>query len=271
MQLTGNDTMADKFVLLLEFSSGIIEPLPLSADALTEDRIVMAIDELKERVWLWQGSATSLVERRAAQRKARSLVSAGYQLGPYRIGRDVSDIEIIDGEVLDDPEIKGYYDQLVHTLSQKFKITEGVLGRFGGTPTASPPPPQPSTTPTPTQQPTPAPSEESVAAAPKTSTPVPTPSATETVGPKPTREMQDLGIIRVGILISSILDFFPMCYVSATKIEEGTRYSIEDPDGIICQLEVRNGSVHFLQRYDFRGRRNDILGLLRDRLAAANL
>ena len=36
--------MADKFVLLLEFSSGIIEPLPLSAGALTEDRIVIAID-----------------------------------------------------------------------------------------------------------------------------------------------------------------------------------------------------------------------------------
>ncbi|MFX1564851.1 MAG: hypothetical protein ACFFCH_02550 [Promethearchaeota archaeon] len=261
--------MADKFVLLLEFSSGIIEPLPLSAQALTEDHIVIAIDELKERVWLWQGSATSLVERRAAQRKARSLVSAGYQLGPYRIGRDVSDIEIIDQEVLDDPEIKGYYDQLIHTLGQQFKITEGVLGRFSGTPTASPPPPQPS--PTPAQPPTPAPSDKPSAATPRTSPPAPPPSAAETVAPKPTRELQDLGVIRVGILIASILDFFPRCYVSATKIEEGTRYSIEDPEGIICQLEVSHDSVHFLQRYDFRGRRNDILSLLRDRLAAADL
>jgi hypothetical protein len=263
--------MADKFVLLLEFSSGIIEPLPLSAEALTEDRIVIAIDELKERVWLWQGSATSLVERRAAQRKARSLVSAGYQLGPYRIGRDVTDIEIIEGEVLDDPEIKGYYDQLIHTLSQQFKITEGVLGRFGGTPTAGPPPPKPSPSPAPTQPTTPTPSDKPVAPAPKTSTIAPTPSTTETVAPKPSRELQDLGVIRVGILISSILDFFPMCYVSATKTDESTRYSIEDPEGIICQLEVSHGSVHFLQRYDFRGKRKDILGLLRDRLAAAEL
>jgi len=255
--------MADKFVLLLEFSSGIIEPLPLSTEALTEDRIVIAIDELKERVWLWQGASTSLVERRAAQRKARSLVSAGYQLGPYRIGRDVTNIEIIDGEILDDPEIKGLYDQLVHTLSQRFKITEGVLGRFGETPTPAPEHAAPAPKPTPAEKiPPPTPAETET---------VTVRQSTETVAPEPSRDLQDLGVIRVGILISSILDFFPMCYVSATKIENGTRYSIEDPEGIICQIEVSQGSVQFLQRYDFRGRRNDILGLLRDRLASADL
>jgi hypothetical protein len=255
--------MADKFVLLLEFSSGIIEPLPLSTEALTEDRIVIAIDELKERVWLWQGATTSLVERRAAQRKARSLVSAGYQLGPYRIGRDVTNIEIIDGEILDDSEIKGFYDQLVHTLSQRFKITEGVLGRFSGTPSAAPQPATPT--------PRPAPVEKTPPPAPQVTETAPVQPSTESVAPQPSRDLQDLGVIRVGILISSILDFFPMCYVSATKIEDGTRYSVEDPEGIICQVEVTHGSVHFLQRYDFRGRRNDILGLLRDRLAAADL
>lgn len=261
--------MADKFVLLLEFSSGIIDPLPLSAEVLTEDRIVIAIDEIKERVWLWQGASTTLVERRAAQRKARSLVSAGYQLGPYRIGRDVTDIEIIDGDILDDPDIKGYYDQLVHTLSQKFKITEGVLGRFSGTPSPVPPPTETVSAPSPAQAAEPA---EKSAPAPEEVTKIaPAPSTTEAVAPKPARELQDLGVIRVGILISSILDFFPMCYVSATKIEDGTRYSIEDPKGVICQIEAANGSVHFLQRYDFRGRRQDILGLLRDRLAAADL
>jgi hypothetical protein len=263
--------MADKFVLLLEFSSGIIEPLPLSVGTLTEDRIVIVIDEIKERVWLWQGTTTTLVERRAAQRKARSLVSAGYQLGPYRIGRDVTDIEIIDGDILDDPEIKGYYDQLVHTLSQKFKITEGVLGRFSGTPSPAPQPTEGVSAPTPKPASTPAPVEKSVPAPKEVTKVAPAPSTAEAVAPKPTRELQDLGVIRVGILISSILDFFPMCYVSATKIEDGTRYSIEDPDGIICQIEVANGSVHFLQRYDFRGRRKDILGLLRDRLATADL
>lgn len=255
--------MADKFVLLLEFSSGIIEPLPLSTEALTEDRIVIAIDEIKERVWLWQGAATSLVERRAAQRKARSLVSAGYQLGPYRIGRDVTNIEIIEGEILDDPEIKGFYDQLVHTLSQRYKITEGVLGRFSGTPTPAPQPITPTPQPAPTEV-------KAVPPSPVTET-VPEKPSTETVAPTPSRDLQDLGVIRVGILISSILDFFPMCYVSVTKIQDGTRYSIEDPEGIICQIEVSHGSVHFLQRYDFRGRRNDILGLLRDRLATADL
>ncbi|MFW9831552.1 MAG: hypothetical protein ACFFD8_07230 [Candidatus Thorarchaeota archaeon] len=257
--------MADKFVLLLEFSSGIIEPLPLSVEALTQDRIVIAIDEIKERVWLWQGEATSLIERRAAQRKGRSLISAGYQLGPYKIGRDVSDIQIIDGEILDDPEIKSYYDQLIHTLSQNFKITDGVLGRFSGNQSPAPATPQPTPTP-------------SVASAP-THKPAPQPTLAqttvelkpETVAPTPSRELQDLGVIRVGILIASILDHFPMCYISTVTVEEGTRYTIEDPEGIICQIDVTQGSVHFLQRYDFRGKRKEILALLRDRLAAADL
>ncbi len=263
--------MADKFVLLLEFSSGIIEPLPLSTETLAQDRIVIAIDELKERVWLWQGATTSLVERRAAQRKARSLVSAGYQLGPYRIGRDVTDIEIIDGDILDDPEIKGFYDQLLHTLKQNFKITDGVLGRFSGTPS---PPPTPVATSLP---PSPAPSSTqttpTLPAQPKPVQVQTTPSepTSETVAPLPTRELQDLGVIRVGILISSVLDYFPMCYVSTTQIEEGTRYTLEDPDGIICQLDVSQGSVHFLKRYDFRGKRSEILSRLRNRLAAASL
>lgn len=253
--------MADKFVLLLEFSSGIIEPLPLSTEALAQDRIVIAIDELKERVWLWQGATTSLVERRAAQRKARSIVSAGYQIGPYRIGRDVSKMEIIEGDILDDPEIKTQYDQLQHTLGQKFTISDGVLGRFSGTP--SPLPAAETPTPAPTPPSTPSPKPAPVDPPPKTTT--------EPVASTPKRDIDDLGVIRVGILISSILDHFSMCYVSTTKIDEGTRYTIEDPNGIICQLDVTNGSVHFLQRYDFQGKRKEILALLRDRLAASDL
>ncbi len=260
--------MTDKFVLLLEFSSGLIEPLPLSKEVLTHDRIVIAIDELKERVWLWLGSNSTLVERRAAQRKARSLVSAGYQLGPLRIGRDVAQVEIIDGELLDDSDTQDFYNRLIHTLSQQFKITDQVLGRFSGTPSPlpapssiKPPPPKPSVPiPTPSQpQPTPS------------STPSIASTTTDAIAPKPTRDLRDLGIIRIGILISTILDHFPLCYISRSSVEDGSRYTVEDPDGTICELELKQGSVHFLQRYDFRGKRKEILSKLRDRLDAADL
>ena len=259
--------MADKFVLLLEFLSGIIEPLPLSAEVLQPDRIIIAIDELKEKVWLWQGGATSLIERRAAQRKARSIVSAGYQIGPYRIGRDVSGIEIIEGDILDEPDVKTLYDQLQHTLAQKFQLTDGVLGRFSGTPspvtTTHQPPPAPVQAPAPEPPPAqPAPSAPS---------PTPAPPQIKPSTPDVQKELKDLGIIRVGILIASILDFFPLCYISINPSETGMRYSIEDPDGTICEIEVSQGSVHFLQRYDFRGKRNEVLALLRDRLSATDL
>lgn len=258
--------MSDKFVLLLEFSSGIIEPLPLSSDALTQDRIVIAIDELKEKVWLWLGATKSMIERRAAQRKARSLVSAGYQFGPYKIGRDVSKIEILEGDALDDPKVKDLYNQLLHTLTQKYKITDGVLGRISGEPS-----PIPATEETTTPPPaiTAAPPPKSI---PKSEPQILTPSSeSETIASPPSKESEDLGAVRVGILISSILDHFPMCYISVMATDEGSRYTIEDPDGIICQIDVSHGSVHFLQRYDFRGKRNEVLTLLRNRLASTNL
>jgi hypothetical protein len=269
-------TMADKFLLLLEFSGGIIEPLPLSSDVLTDDRIVIVIDELKECIWLWLGAKASLVERRASQRKARSIRSAGYQFGPLKIGRDVTSFEIIDGQILDDKDTKMAYDQLIHSLSQKFVIKDGVLGCLGDAPTkieAQPPTPSPAAS----SQLTPTPPVAKQVQPPSPS-PKPTPdisttttSKAEDVGPPPSRSYEDLGIIRVGILVSSILDHFSLLYVSVTPTEEGKRYTIEDAEGTICELEVTDGSVHFLGRYDFHGKRNEILNLLRNRLASADL
>lgn len=268
--------MADKFLLLLDFSGGIIEPLPLSPDVFTDDRIVIIIDELKECIWLWLGANATLVERRASERKARSIRSAGYQFGPLKIGRDVTSVEIIDGQILDDKDTKEAYDTLLHSLSQNFIITDKALGRLGSAPAKAkaPPPTTPSAAPSPPSPPTPAPTP----AKPPSPTPQPAPdtsapatSQVEDVAPPPSRSYEDLGIIRTGILVSSILDHFPLLYVSVTKTEEGKRYTFEDAEGTICELEVSNGSVNFLSRYDFRGKRDQILRLLRDRLASADL
>ena len=287
--------MADKFVLLLDFSSGIIEPLPLSPDALTNNRIVIAIDEINECVCVWQGADTTLIERRAAQRKAQSLVSAGYQFGPLRIGRALGRAQVIDGQILDDPETKQAYDRLMQTLRRKFTVSEGVLGRFGDIPpsqtsAASPGPPaktisREGSVPAPT--PVAAKPQPKIAAAVETAKPVtpvaervtakPQPkiaAAVETAKPvttAPRAEADDLAIVRVGILIACILEYFPLCYVSSAKGLAGTRYRIEDPDGVICELDVDQSSVHFVKRYDFHGKRAEILGRLRERLDAASL
>jgi hypothetical protein len=288
--------MADKFVLLLDFSSGIIEPLPLSPDGLTNDRIVIAIDEINECVWVWQGADTTLIERRAAQRKAQSLVSAGYQFGPLRIGRALGRAQIIDGQALDDPETKQSYERLTQTLRRKFTITEGVLGRFGEAPPSpsSPSTRSPSGTP-PSRETSPAAPapvaakpQPKVTAAVESAKPVspaaapvaakPQPKVTAAVesakpilpAPAPS-EADDLAIVRVGILIACILEYFPLCYVSSAKGLAGTRYRIEDPDGVICELDVDQSSVHFVKRYDFRGKRSEILTRLRERLDAVSL
>jgi hypothetical protein len=91
------------------------------------------------------------------------------------------------------------------------------------------------------------------------------------VSPAPPREADDLAVVRVGILIACILEYFPLCYVSSAKGIAGTRYRIEDPDGVICELDVDQSSVHFVKRYEFRGKRAEILARLRERLDAASL
>ncbi len=267
--------MADKFILLLEFSGGIIEPLQISPKVLSNDNIVIIIDELKECVWLWQGANTTLIERRASQRKAQSIRSAGYQFGPFKIGRDVTSVEIIDGQILDDKDTKHAYDQLLHTLGQNFTITDQFLGRLSegsveakprpvATPSVAPSPPPPTKTATTQAKPLPP--------APQPASPVrrPKSSQVEDVAPS-SRSFEDMGIIRTGILVSSLLDYFPLLYVSVSETEDGKRYTIEDTEGTICELEVIGGSVHFLSRYDFHGKRDEILDLLRSRLASADL
>jgi len=281
--------MADKFVLLLDFSSGIIEPLSLSPDVLANDRIVIAIDEINECVWLWQGADTTLIERRAAQRKAQSLVSAGYQFGPLRIGRALGRAQVIDGQALDDPETKQAYERLIQTLRRKFTITEGVLGRFGEAPASHPSPSTPGREALPAAPaPVPAKPQPKVSAGvesakPISPAPAPVPAkpqpkvsagveSAKPISPAPApSEADDLAIVRVGILIACILEYFPLCYVSSAKGLAGTRYRIEDPDGVICELDVDQSSVHFVKRYDFRGKRSEILTRLRGRLDAASL
>jgi len=259
--------MADKYLLLLHFSSGVIEPLPLSPDVFAHDRIVIAIDELNGRVWIWQGANTSLIERRAAQRKARSLLSAGYQLGHLKVGQGLHDVEIIDGELMDDQKTKQTFDLLVQTIRQPFTLIDGVLGRISGdikpAPTAAAASPAPSPTP-------PAPVRAEQVTQPRVA-PAAAVTVKETVASAPSRQVRDLGIIRMGILLASLLEHFPLLYVSSTREGGKTRYKVEDPEGVICETEVSRDTVHFLKRYDFRGKRKEILTSLRDRLASAAL
>jgi len=254
--------MTDKYMLLLHFSSGVIDPLPLSPDVFTPDRIVIAIDEINGRVWIWQGANTSLIERRAAQRKARSLLSAGYQLGHLKVGQGLHSVETIDGELLGEPETKQAYDLLIHTIRRPFTIVDGVLGRISSdikTTAPAPATPQPSAPATPVQTRV---EEEHT---PEVTTTTVAEEVTES------RQVRDLGLIRMGILIASLLEHFPLLYVSSMREGEKTRYKVEDPDGIICETEVSRDTVHFLKRYDFRGKRREILTSLRDRLTSAAL
>ena len=211
-------------------------------------------------------------------------------------GRAVTRVEIIDGQALDDSEMKRYYDLLVFTMGQQFDMKDESLGAFTGTfiPPESPPPaplpselapsvspaaeaapsvspaaeaapPPPATTPTPSADSSSVTTVESATPASSTSTP-----SIETVESSPAPS-KDMSVVRVGVLISSILEYFSSVFCAVKQGEDSALYSIEDSDGILCEVEVKGGSIRFLQRYDFRGKRNDVLSLLQARLASVGL
>ncbi len=280
--------MAEKYLLLLDFAGGIVKPIPLSSTAITNDRIVIVIDELNSCVWIWKGAETSMIESRAAQRQARSIKGLGYEMKGIHLkigGRAISRVEIVDGQALDDPDMKRNYDLLMYTIGQQFDMKDEPLGKFTGafippeTPPSAPPPGEasPSVSPsletdtpgaaTPLPATTPEPSTHSPSVSPTPSSSTST-KAVESSSPAPAK---DMSVVRVGILISSILEYFSSVFCAIKRGEDSALYSIEDSDGILCEVEVKGGSIRFLQRYDFRGKRDDVLTLLQNRLASAGL
>jgi hypothetical protein len=302
--------MAEKYLLLLDFVGGIVKPVPLSQNAITDDVITIVIDELNECVWVWKGANKSMIESRAAQRQARSIIGLGYEIPRLhlKIGfRAVNRMEIVDGQALDDPDMKRSYDQLMFVLTQQFTMKDETLGAFTGAfiPPESPPPaplpseiaasvspspetvapevitPPPSTTtaasPHPPPESTPEPtlptaSTPTLAETAEPATPTAsTPTLAETAEPASPAPSKDTSVVRVGILISSILEYFSSVFCAVKRTEDSALYSIEDSDGILCEVEVKGGSIRFLQRYEFRGKRSDVLTLLQTRLASAGL
>lgn len=282
--------MSEKYILLLDYSRGIIKPIPLTPEELTNDRIAIIIDELNECVWIWRGSNTSMIESRAAERKARSITSIGFHMPRSGLkigGPTVSRIEIVNGQTLDDPDTKQTYDLLMFTLSQQFVIQDETLGGFTGAfiPPASLPsaplPGEAASAPLPSEV-VPSASPNPETAAPVAATPVSsvesstpssstTPTSTEAVESSSPAPSGELSVVRVGILISSVLEYFSSVYCAIKRGEDSVLYSIEDSDGILCEVEVKGGSIRFLQSYNFRGKREDILALLQKRLASAGL
>ncbi|MFX1475721.1 MAG: hypothetical protein ACFFCO_09650 [Promethearchaeota archaeon] len=275
--------MAEKYLLLLDFAGGIVKPIPLSPTAITDDHIVIVIDELNACVWIWKGANTSMIESRAAQRQARSIMGLGYEIQGMHLTigfRAVSRLEIVDGQALDDPDMKRNYDLLMFTLSQSFDMLNETLGKFTGTfiAPASPPPASLPCEAAPAVSTIPETAAPVDAAPSPVSTPEPSRSSSSTsttsTGPREVSSSApsgDMSVVRVGILISSILEYFSSVFCAIKRGEDSALYSIEDADGILCEVEVKGGSIRFLQRYDFRGKREAVLTLLQTRLASVGL
>ncbi|MHA1380315.1 MAG: hypothetical protein ACTSRG_18270 [Candidatus Helarchaeota archaeon] len=126
--------MDNKFVIMLEITSGMSKRLPFSMDSLKDDNIVAIMDEIHEYIWLWMGKNTGLVQRRGSMRAARSLKAYGHEIGPSIVGRKLKDVLDIRGDAIEtDPEQQERFETILSLFNQKYSLKfENVLAEFSG-------------------------------------------------------------------------------------------------------------------------------------------
>ncbi|NVM01103.1 MAG: hypothetical protein HWN67_02095 [Candidatus Helarchaeota archaeon] len=124
----------NKFVIMLEITSGMSERLLFNMDSLKDDNIVAMMDEINNVIWLWMGKNTGLVQRRGSMRAARSLKAYGHEIGNYIVGRKLSDVLDVRGDSIEsDPEQKGRFEKILSILNAEHSLKfDGVLAEYVG-------------------------------------------------------------------------------------------------------------------------------------------
>jgi len=121
-----------KFAIMLQIEEGMSHRVPFTIENLRDDNIVAIIDEVNNKLWVWMGKSTGLVQRRGSMRAARSLKAYGHEIANSVIGRNLEDVYDIRGDALDsDPEQKQRFDSIVRLVNtpHTYKI-ENILAQY---------------------------------------------------------------------------------------------------------------------------------------------
>ena len=228
---------------------GIVEPIELSKDQLTQDKSIIVLDEDNQIVWLWHGKGRGLVPRRTALRQAQSLKGHGYQAGNAIIGRDLDAIiEIDDRKVGREPESTESNEKLMLLLNKDFEGIGNfvyIIGKGGEKPAfvQKSKPVIKQVTPAPFTSKPEAPEPEH----PKLNTPkidvnVLRDELSKTEKQKPKPALDDSDKLLIGKAIVILMDQFKDLLVSSK--DDGS-IKIEQMEGNICSFSVDNNKIKF--------------------------
>lgn len=265
-----------KFAIMLLIDEGMSHRLPFKMENLKDDNIVAVIDEINNKLWVWMGKSTGLVQRRGSMRAARSLKAYGHEIANSVIGRNLDDVIDIRGDSLEtDPEQQNRFNVIMNLVNtpHTFKIDD-VLAQYDAVELGSSNIKYGLTTEQRSNlvkaalaspsagddsrkieeivgefRPAPPPESSTAKVIPKYAQPgsVPTAPIPQAVSPpRPSIDARTAGDLRAGLVITSILSEINEVFLGVSSQANNVRlFKVEGPNGEICKFTVEGESVKF--------------------------
>jgi hypothetical protein len=136
-----NLSSGPRYALMLQIDRGERTPIPFKQTNLSNDKIVVTIDEYDNTLYLWYGKNCSEINKKMALSTAQSIKKIGYKYEQLHIGHCLKDIKVVDESNLDDPETRNNYSELTAIFNRKLAIKDKFLVEVISKQVASPTPP----------------------------------------------------------------------------------------------------------------------------------
>ncbi len=256
-----------KYMLMVKVEPGEKSPIPFSQDAINSDSLVVVIDELDGKLYFWMGKNRSLVDKRAAMRVAKSILKSGFAYGKFHVGHGLGEMVEIDESSLSEPEAKEKLAALNSLFKRPYKLKDKFLAEVEVTlPTpeaVSPPAHPPETEREEAVMPEQVEAQAEEAVPPPLEEQHPTPAAVES----PLIDPELVGKVKLGLLFNILTEEFPVLFVSRKEGEAGPVFEFESSEGPIARVSVEGKDLVVSYGSDFAGRRDKIIGTLKNLVA----
>ncbi|MBS7248754.1 MAG: hypothetical protein QXW47_04935 [Candidatus Jordarchaeales archaeon] len=252
-----------KYMLMVRVEPGDKSPIPFSQDAINSDSLVVLLDEVDDRLYLWMGKNRSLVDKRAAMRVAQSIMKGGFSYGKLQVGRNLKELVEIDESRLSEPDVKGSFDALNAVFKRNYTAKDKMLVEVAveapSSAVEAPAPPvkevEEAVGAPPAQ-----PAREAPSAAVK-----PRPEAVMSVEAKATEvEPELVGRAKLGLLFTLLAEEFTELLVSC-KVEEGVPvFEFESPEGLIAKVSIDGKDLVISYGSKFAEKRDKVISKLKE-------
>jgi hypothetical protein len=122
-----NLSSGPRYVLMLQIDRGERTPIPFRQTNLSNDKIVVTIDEYDNNLYLWYGKNCSEINKKLALNTAQSIKKIGYKHEQLHIGHFLKDLKIVDESNLNDPETHKNHSELTAIFNRKFAMKDKYL------------------------------------------------------------------------------------------------------------------------------------------------